>query len=66
MGSDKAVILIIPWLALSIVYPVFFLALSKRFASTALLTISSCFASLVSAYIITFAVLSYFSWRASS
>ena len=66
MGSDKAVILVIPWVAFSIVYLPFFLILSKRFTSSALLAIVSSFASLVTAYAITFAVLSFLSWRAST
>ncbi len=66
MGSDKAVILIIPWLAFSVVYLLFFLVLNKRFTSAILLTICSFFASLISAYAITFAVLSYFSWRVNA
>lgn len=66
MGSDKAVILVIPWIAFSIAYlPIFFI-LGKRFTASALLTIVSTFASLVTAYAITFSVLTFFSWRASS
>lgn len=66
LGSDKAPLLVIPWVAFSAIYLVFFLVLSKRFKSGALLAFCSGVASLVGAYGITFAALSYLSWRAST
>lgn len=65
LSSDKAVILFIPWLAFSFFYLLFFLFLNKRIGSTTLLTLSSGFVSLLSAYAIMFAVFSY-AWRAGS
>jgi hypothetical protein len=66
MGSDKAVLLIIPWLAFSAMYAVLFLVLSRHLVSTLLLTMTTFLASVVGAYAITFAVLSYLTWRAGA
>jgi hypothetical protein len=66
MGSDKAVLLIIPWLAFGAVYAVLFLVLSRHLAATVVLTTATFLASVVGAYAITFAVLSYLTWRAGA